>query len=455
MDDPSRESEEQNSKMHFSMSCSIVTKFFGCYSSVAAIGALFQTLELFHKKPSSEDNEEAESSEDKENETNNDDKNIGDEESSKEKRNETDKKVIRPDSIDLNYENVKGYDSIKGALEEYVQYFQNKNKFKQIGGEISIGIVILGDEGYGKTHLVQAFAGQTKTNLYQISMSDKDVGVFYCHGEKFEDIKELFAIAKDNSPSIIFIDDLDKQCNEDGRHNLHSFLLQMDKLTSEDGVIIIVTAKHKSDIPDELFKPKRFENTIQLHEPDYEERKQLLSYYFSKISIDELTIDSVDMDVLSRLLEYKSPKELKHIANRSAIKSSMENQTRVGMQIILDTIDIIEMGPRIDYGLLDKEDLKITAYHEIGHALLVHYSKDSKPLFKATILPHRHTLGNVLGHTSTIDRKELYYMRRGHLLTEMDISMGGRCAEEILLGKDQVTTGTNVILDSTLFQVYY
>ena len=404
----------------------------GCSSSVVAIGALFRAWKLFHQNSDSENNE--------------------DEESSKEKENETENKVIRPDSIDLNFENVKGYDSIKGALEEYVQYFQNQNKFKQIGGEISIGIVIVGDEGYGKTHLVQAFAGQTKTNLYQISISDKDVGAFYCHGEKFEDTKELFTIAKDNSPSIIFIDDLDKQCNGDGRYNLHSFLLQMDKLTSDDRVIIIVTTKYKSDLPDELYKPKRFENTIRLYEPNYEERKQLLSYYFSKISVDD---KSVDMDVLSRLLEYKSPKELKHIANRSAIKSSMENQTRVGMQIILDTIDKIEMGPRIDYCLLDKEDLKITAYHEIGHALLVHYSKDSEPLFKATILPHRDISGHILGHVTTINRKELYSKKRGHLLTLMDICMGGRCAEEILLGKDQITTGRNVILNDTLFQVYY
>merc|ERR1712198_195538 len=113
----------------------------------------------------------------------------------------------------------------------------------------------------------------------------------------------------------------------------------------------MVTTKYKCDLPDEMFKPKRFDNIIRLYEPNYEERKQLLSYYFSKISFDD---KSVDIDVLSRLLEYKSPKELKHITNRSEIKSSMENQTRVGMQIILDIIDKIDLGPRIDFCLLDK-----------------------------------------------------------------------------------------------------
>ena len=412
----------------------------GCAGSVVAIGALFKTWELFHQKSISDNNEDKDQKSDSDNNE--------DEESCKEKEKDTKNKVIRPNSVDLNFENVKGYASIKDSLEEYVQYFQNQNRFKQIGGEISIGTVIVGAEGYGKTHLVQAFAGQTKTNLYQISMSEKDVGVFYCQGEKLEDIKELFTIAKENSPSIIFIDDLDKQCNGDGKHNLNSFLLEMDKLTPDDGVIIIVTTKYKCDLPEEMFKPKRFENTVRLYEPDYEERKQLLSYYFSKISIDD---KSVDMDVLSRLLEYKSPKELKHIANRSAIKSSMENQTRVGMQTILDTIDRIEHGPNFDSCLLDKEDLKITAYHEMGHALLVYYSKDSEPLFKATILPHRDISGHILGYVAQLNRKELYSKRRGHLLTLLDIYMGGRCAEEILLGKDQITRGTNIISDCTRF----
>ena len=350
-----------------------------------------------------------------------------------EKDKECKKNVIQPDSVELSFEDVKGYDSVKDELEEYVQYFQQRNKFQQIGGEISLGCVIVGSEGYGKTHLVHAFAGQAKATLYQISLSEKDGGYFSCHGEKIEDIKELFNIAKENSPAIIFIDDLDKRCRGDAEHKLRSFLFEMDKLRASDGVIVMVTSQYRYDLPDDLFKSKRFENIIRLPRLDYTGRKELLSYYLSKVPVDE----SVDSDVLSRLLEFKTPKELKHIINRSAITSSMENQTRVGMQTILDTIDKIDLGRGIKSCSRDKESLKITAYHEIGHALVIYYTKGALPLFKATIVASDY----MWGHTSTIDRKEETSKKKGQLLARLDIFMGGRVAEEILLGKDQITTG--------------
>ena len=221
----------------------------GCSGSVIVIGALYKTWQFCQM------NMDSDKCENKESYT--------------EKVEKTENNVIQSDTVDLNFDNFKGCDSIKDELEEYVQYFQQRNKFTQIGGEISIGIVIVGGKGYGKTHLVQSFAGQTKTHFYQISLSEKDGGGFYCHGDKIEEIRELFTIAKDNSPSIVFIDDLDKQCSErDAKHKLHSFLLEMDKLTSADGVVIIVTTEYKCDLPDELFNSKRFEKVLRLNKPD-------------------------------------------------------------------------------------------------------------------------------------------------------------------------------------------
>ena len=341
--------------------------------------------------------------------------------------------------VDVTFTNVKGYNGAKAYLKQYIEYFHQRDRFQTIGGVISKGCIVVGPAGIGKTHLVRSFAGEAKITLYELSFLDYYEGTFYCNGLKIEKINELFAVAKRNSPSVIFLDDLDKNCKIDTPH-FQNFLFEMDKCKKEEGIIIVVAATSKDHLLESLFKSNRFEDIITLSKPNYTERKEILSYFLSKISYD----DSVDIDILARITEGQTPKELRYIVNRSALCSSMENNNRVNMQTINDVIDEIEYGAEDNFSSLqDKETQEVVAYHEAGHALVLYYSKGFYPLYKVTIIGR----GKVRGLTSGILAKERKIDKRVFLLTEIDCKLGGRVAEE-LLGKDRqkdtVTNGKSI-----------
>ena len=341
-----------------------------------------------------------------------------------------DKNIVTETKVGTTFSDVKGHDRAKRNLDEYIQFFHHKNKFEAIGGIVSKGCMIIGKSGVGKTHLIRSMAGQAGVRLYEIfSYDDKD-GSFYCNRRKIEDIQDVFNTAKANSPSIIFLDDVHKNgWTEKG------FLFEMDKVDIKDGVIIMASAEEKDDVPESFFKSKRFDHILNLFQPDYLERVEILSYLLSKHE------HSLDVDILARIIpvftEDESPKNLKYILNRAAMKSEMENNTRISMQTVEMVMLEIEMGPEKNNALRDKDDDKRVAYHEAGHTLVRYYTKHALPVYNATILGH----GRTAGFSSCLPPKERFLRSKRFHLADIDICLGGRVGEEILLGEDGMSDG--------------
>ena len=295
-----------------------------------------------------------------------------------------DKHIITETKIKTTFSDVIGHDGAKRNLDEYIQFLYHKDKFEAIGGIVSKGCMIIGKSGVGKTHLVRSMAGQARIRLYEIfSFDDKD-GSYYCDGKKIEDIKDVFNTAKTNAPSIIFLDDV----HENG-WNEKGFLFEMDKLDIKDGVMIMASAEDKDDVPKAFFKTDRFDHTIELSQPDYSERVQILSYLLSKVSKD----DSIDVDILARITRQESPKYMKKILNRAAMISAMENNHRIRMKTIERVIDEMDMGPEMNSATRDKDYDKMVAYHEAGHTLVCYYSTHKRPIFSVSIIKRDRTEG--------------------------------------------------------------
>ena len=342
-----------------------------------------------------------------------------------------DKPIVTETKIETTFSDVIGHDAAKRNLDEYIQFLYHKDKFEAIGGIVSKGCMIIGKSGVGKTHLVRSMAGQARIRLYEIfSYDDKD-GSYYCNGKKIYDIKYVFITAKINSPSIIFLDDINKNgWTEKG------FLFEMDKLDIKDGVIIMASAEEKDDVPESFFKSKRFDHIVNLFQPDdYLERVEILSYFLSKMT------HSLDVDILARTIpiftEDKSPKNLKYILNRAAMKSAMENNTRLSMKTVEMVMLEMEMGPEKNSTSRDRDYDKSVAYHEAGHTLVRYYSKHALPVFNSTITAH----GRMGGFSSCLPSKDRFLRSKKFLLADIDICLGGRVGEEILLGKDGVSDG--------------
>ena len=342
-----------------------------------------------------------------------------------------DKHIITETKIKTTFSDVIGHDGAKRNLDEYIQFLYHKDKFEAIGGIVSKGCMIVGKSGVGKTHLVRSMAGQAGVRLYEIfSYDDKD-GTYYCNGVKFYDIEYVFFTAKINSPSIIFLDDINKNgWTEKG------FLFEMDKLDIKDGVIIMASAEEKDDVPESFFKSKRFDHIVNLFQPDdYLERVEILSYFLSKMT------HSLDVDLLARTIplftEDKSPKNLKYILNRAAMKSAMENNPRISMKTVEMVMLEMEMGPEKNSASRDKDCEKAVAYHEAGHTLVRYYSKHALPLFIVTITRH----GRMGGFSSCLPSKDRFLRSKRFYLADIDICLGGRVGEEILLGEDGVSDG--------------
>ena len=349
---------------------------------------------------------------------------------------EADKDDISPTNITVNFEDVKGCENAKSDLAEYIQFFRNKEMFHSVGGAISKGCLLLGPSGTGKTLLARALSKEANVNMYEIKYSQADEGTFYCNGKEIE-LVDLFTTAKKRAPCIIFLDDLDSDYDKITRP-VQEFLFEMDNYDIKDGIIMLAAATSKENVLKDFLKPSRFDKVIDIYQPNMLERKEMLRLYLSKIKHEE----SVDVDLLSRCFAGRTGKEIRNILNQSAIRATMEHKSRVSMHTIEDMIEKYEIGSEAKSMTRNKDCLKMTAYHEAGHALVIHYNKDTQesPMHKASVLYRASCKGFVLQLRKTDHTNE----RKIDLLSEMDVSLGGRVAEELIFGKDKIATGTKM-----------
>uniref|UniRef100_A0A3B5LS74 ATP-dependent zinc metalloprotease YME1L1 n=1 Tax=Xiphophorus couchianus TaxID=32473 RepID=A0A3B5LS74_9TELE len=345
----------------------------------------------------------------------------------------------------VTFEHVKGVEEAKNELQEVVEFLKNPQKFTALGGKLPKGVLLVGPPGTGKTLLARAVAGEADVPFYYASGSEFDemfVGVGASR------IRNLFREAKANAPCVIFIDELDSvggkriesPMHPYSRQTINQLLAEMDGFKPNEGVIIIGATNFPEALDNALIRPGRFDMQVTVPKPDVKGRKEILNWYLKKIKVDS----AIEANVIARGTVGFSGADLENLVNQAALKAAVDGKDMVTMKELEFAKDKILMGPERRSAEIDQKNKLITAYHESGHAIVAYYTKDAMPINKATIMPR----GPSLGHVSMLPENDRWSETRSQLLAQMDVSMGGRVAEEIIFGHENITTGASNDFDS-------
>ncbi|CAM9420881.1 unnamed protein product [Lampetra planeri] len=340
----------------------------------------------------------------------------------------------------VTFEHVKGADEAKEELQDVVQFLKNPQKFTVLGGKLPKGILLVGPPGTGKTLMARAVAGEADVPFYYASGSEFDemfVGVGASR------IRNLFREAKTNAPCVIFIDELDSvggkriesPMHPYSRQTINQLLAEMDGFKPNEGVIVIGATNFPEALDNALVRPGRFDMQVTVPRPDVKGRTEILKLYLSKVKMES----GVDPMTIARGTVGFTGAELENLVNQAALKAAMDGKDVVSMVELEYAKDKILMGTERRSAEIDLKNKTITAYHEGGHALVAFYTKDAMPINKATIMPR----GPTLGHVSLLPEDDRWSETKAQLLAQMDVSMGGRVAEEIIFGLDNITTGAS------------
>uniref|UniRef100_A0A8C8DVN7 ATP-dependent zinc metalloprotease YME1L1 n=1 Tax=Oryzias sinensis TaxID=183150 RepID=A0A8C8DVN7_9TELE len=343
----------------------------------------------------------------------------------------------------LERPHVKGVEEAKNELLEVVDFLKNPQKFTALGGKLPKGVLLVGPPGTGKTLLARAVAGEADVPFYYASGSEFDemfVGVGASR------IRNLFREAKANAPCVIFIDELDSvggkriesPMHPYSRQTINQLLAEMDGFKTNEGVIIIGATNFPEALDNALIRPGRFDMQVTVPKPDVRGRTEILNWYLKKIKVDP------GANIIARGTVGFSGADLENLVNQAALKAAVDGKDMVTMKELEFAKDKILMGPERRSAEIDEKNKIITAYHESGHAIVAYYTKDAMPINKATIMPR----GPSLGHVSMLPENDRWSETRSQLLAQMDVSMGGRVAEEMIFGHENITTGASSDFDS-------
>uniref|UniRef100_A0A0K0EZ72 ATP-dependent zinc metalloprotease YME1L1 (inferred by orthology to a human protein) n=1 Tax=Strongyloides venezuelensis TaxID=75913 RepID=A0A0K0EZ72_STRVS len=338
----------------------------------------------------------------------------------------------------VTFDDVKGIDEAKTELMEVVEYLRDPKKYAMIGGKLPKGVLLVGPPGTGKTLLARAVAGEAKVPFFHKSGSEFEEILV---GRGAARVRALFNIARKNAPCIIFIDEIDSIGSKRVTGGLHPYanqtinqlLTEMDGFGNSEGIIVIGATNRPKDLDKALLRPGRFDILVNCPKPDLPGRIEIFKHY-----LDKVVHKTIKIETLAKMTTGFSAADISNVVNQAALKAATEGCRYVMEKHIEDAIDRVIMGPaRIKGTLPDKEVSENTAYHEAGHALVSLYTPHAIPLHKVTIIPRQ----NTLGHTSFIPEKDVYQVTRASILAQIDTSLGGRVAEELIFGKDSITTG--------------
>jgi cell division protease FtsH len=349
-------------------------------------------------------------------------------------------KMFMPSSIKENFDSVAGAAEAKEELKDVVDFLKNPNKFKRLGAKITRGVLLVGEPGNGKTLLAKAVAGEANCPFFSISGSDF-IEIFV--GVGAGRVRDLFAQARKYAPSIIFIDELDavgrhRGSGMGGGHDereqtLNQLLTEMDGFQTKEGAVIVLAATNRPDVLDKaLLRPGRFDRRVVVPYPDLASREQILKVHAKGVPIDS----TVDLGIIARGTPGFSGADLASLINEAAISASKNNQDLVTIQDFEMARDKIVLGKEIKSMVRTKEELRVTAFHEAGHAMLTLLQPiHTDPLHKVTIIPR----GRSLGVTYSFPEKDKYMVCKEEMEANMLTLMGGRAAEELTFGT--ITTG--------------
>ncbi|KAI7792710.1 putative ATP-dependent zinc metalloprotease YME1L1-like, partial [Triplophysa rosa] len=344
----------------------------------------------------------------------------------------------------VTFEHVKGVEEAKKELQDVVEFLRNPQKFTVLGGKLPKGILLVGPPGTGKTLLAKAVAGEADVPFYYASGSEFDemfVGVGASR------IRNLFKEAKASAPCVIFIDELDSvggkridsPMHPFSRQTVNQLLAEMDGFKPNEGVIVIGATNFAEALDNALVRPGRFDMQVTVPIPDVRGRTEILQWYLKRITVDS----AVDPEIIARGTVGFSGAELENLVNQAALKAAVDGKKQVTMKELEFAKDKILMGPERRSVEIDQKNKQITAYHESGHAIVAYYTKHAMPINKATIMPR----GPSLGHVSFLPENDRWRETRAQLMAQIDVSMGGRVAEELIFGNDNITTGASSDFD--------
>lgn len=339
----------------------------------------------------------------------------------------------------VKFSDVIGVDEAKLELQNVVEFLKNPEKFASIGAKLPKGVLLVGPPGTGKTLLAKAVAGEAEVPFFSSSGSEYDE-IFVGVGAKR--IRELFRQAKEVAPCVIFIDEIDSIGKTRTSSSLHphandtinQLLSEMDGFRNTKGIIVLGATNRRGDLDQALLRPGRFDVEVDVSRPDFIGRKELFEFYLSKVRHQ-----NIDTEKLARGTTGFTGADIESVVNQAALKAAIVGVPYVSMEQMDYARDKAIMGPESLGRITDEETNKVTAYHESGHTVVSYFTKHSKPLHKVTIVAR----GSALGHTSYMPDKDIYHTSKTDMLAQLDVAMGGRAAEEMMLGKDFVTSGAS------------
>ena len=351
-------------------------------------------------------------------------------------------KLMNEQQSKVTFSDVAGIDEAKAELEEIVDYLKEPQKFQKLGGKIPKGVLLVGPPGTGKTLLAKAIAGEAGVPFFSISGSDF-VEMFV--GVGASRVRDMFEQAKKNSPCIVFIDEIDAVGrhrgvglgggNDEREQTLNQLLVEMDGF-EENQSVIIVAATNRPDILDPaLLRPGRFDRRVDVSNADLKGREQILLVHIKKVPL----ASDVDIKVIARGTPGFSGADLANLVNEAALMAARHNKLAVGMNEFEQAKDKILMGAERKSLAMSREEIRTTAYHEAGHAIISHFTEASDPIHKATIIPRGRSLGLVM----SLPERDSVSQSKEQLLAHLKMSMGGRIAEELIFGDGKVTTGAS------------
>lgn len=349
-------------------------------------------------------------------------------------------RMLSEDQVKVTFADVAGVEEAKEEVQEMVEFLRDPSKFQKLGGKIPKGVLMVGSPGTGKTLLAKAIAGEAKVPFFTISGSDF-VEMFV--GVGASRVRDMFEQAKKHAPCIIFIDEIDavgrhRGAGLGGGHDereqtLNQLLVEMDGFEGNEGVIVIAATNRPDVLDPALLRPGRFDRQVVVPLPDVRGREQILKVHLRKVA----AADDVKPSLIARGTPGFSGADLANLVNEAALFAARANKRLVEMEDMEKAKDKIMMGAERRSMVMNEDEKKLTAYHEAGHAIVGRLVPSHDPVYKVSIIPR----GRALGVTMFLPEEDRYSLSKEHLESQISSLFGGRIAEELIFGKERVTTG--------------